>query len=186
MRLFILITAIAALTTACTITDEESINLDVNKPNLTVEVNGLIAYSNLHSNWVPISCDDGSIPAFVPDGSGVQGVTVPLDEDLLTPVFPFDVTVLAGDPGSGISQIRVVVPPGPVESNDAQIAIFAAYSEVLKAYSSPYASARAINYEYSRQNTSKIRHDIELRDGANPSNRFRFMIDIAPESEVCP
>jgi len=187
MRKIRLIACVVALSTGCTITDEESITLDVTAPNLTIMVNNKIAYSNLHSNWQPFSCDDGTIPGFVPDGSGTQGVTVPLDEDLLTPVFPVDIEVLAGDPGSGIRRIRVVTPPGPVTSDDAQATSYGqSFSEVLKNYVPPYASARAITYRYSQQNTSKIRHDFQARDGANPWHEYRFQIDIAPESDVCP
>jgi hypothetical protein len=185
MRLLSLYVCIVVLTTACTITDEVAPKLDVTDPNVTITVNGLTAYSSLHSNWQAISCDDGSIPGFVPDGSGVQGVTVPLDEDLLTPVFPVEINVLAGDPGSGIRQIRVVVPPGPVSSSDAQTTSFQGYSQVLQIYTPPYASARAITYSYSRLNTNKIRHEFQLRDAANTWNEFRFQMDIAPESEVC-
>jgi len=162
MRKIRLIACVVALSTGCTITDEESITLDVTAPNLTIMVNNKIAYSNLHSNWQPFSCDDGTIPGFVPDGSGTQGVTVPLDEDLLTPVFPVDIEVLAGDPGSGIRRIRVVTPPGPVTSDDAQATSYGQSRPADACVSGRYRSAgwrpRIWNTKNTRGNSTRAGH----------------------------
>lgn len=171
---------------ACTVTDEDTQTLDVDVPKFTITVNGTIAYSTLSQAWGPITCDDGSEPVFTfTPGAGVPpGITVPIQENSGVPIWPVEVNLIAGDP-SGIEEIQVFVPPGPIVTTAVTNSL-AIHTELLQTYSAPLVSSEDLTYRYSRTDTDRIRHRFEITDGAANSNEAVFLMDIAPESEVCP
>lgn len=183
---FLLLLSILLCATACTVTDEQTQALDVTPPKFWVAVNNQVAYSTLSQITGPITCNDGSVPAFTGDAGPFPGITVPLDESAGS-VYPIEISVLGGDP-SGIESIRATVPPGLVWSADTTPTFNNSQSNtyINKGFTPPLLTPRNMEFSYSRVETPDTRFGIWVHDGSANGNFSGLILDIAPESEVCP